>query len=237
MAVIALPYETRAELVAVRPPTSRRTQGGPAIRRPTSKSELPATTLPADFRNVRLESLIARSVLVPRSESCETKTKPATQPNSPRLARARAVPVLRHERQTEVRALDVPNEALGFRRPALDAAHPRDSLLQLVEPVRRLAGVRVARGPLAFLDAGDVDVVRRRERHRARAVRDLVVVERETALHPQPRLVHEHRHRAMVRMVVDRPVREDDMRAFRVEQRVERAITLLIDDGLAVDLS
>ena len=99
-----------------------------------------------------------------------------------------------------------------------------------VEPLRRLARVRVACRPLRARRPWNVDVVRRRELHRVLAVRDLVVVEGEPLPHAQPGVVDQHRDRPVVGVVVDGPVGEDDVGPLGLEDLAERLVVVAVDD-------
>ena len=78
--------------------------------------------------------------------------------------------------------------------------------------------------------------MRRRELHGVLAVGDLVVVEGEALAHPQPGVVDQHRDGAVVGVVVDRPVGEDDVGLLGLEDLAERLVMGRVDDRLAVDL-
>ena len=117
---------------------------------------------------------------------------------------------------------------------ALDPAEPGHLLLQRVEPVRGLAGVCVAGPAFPRLGRGDVHIVGRRELDRVLAVGDLVVVEGEAAAHPQPGVIDQHRDRAVVGVVVDRPVGEDRVGPLGLEELAERGVVRDVNDRFAV---
>src|SRR5579863_1049317 len=66
-------------------------------------------------------------------------------------------------RQGFIRALRLKNKSFGALISALDAAKPRDLVLQGVEPVGRLRRMGVAGGALGGFHRTDVHVVRRSE--------------------------------------------------------------------------
>ena len=139
--------------------------------------------------------------------------------------------------QREIGALDVADVALGLPMAALDPAHPGDLLLQRIILVGRLAGVGVAGRRLRGSVAGDVDVVGRRELHGVLAVRDLVVVEGESLLQPEPGVIDQHRDGPMIGVVVDRPVGEDRVGPLGLEDLAECLVMGRVDDRLAVELA
>ena len=83
--------------------------------------------------------------------------------------------------------------------------------------------------PLDRYHARDIDVLRRGELDGVFSVGDFVIEQGELPPHPQPCVVHEHRHRPVIGMVVDRPVCEDDIRSLVLEDRPKGCVMLAID--------
>ncbi len=113
------------------------------------------------------------------------------------------------------------DERFSMAMTAFNPTHPGDLILERVIPVGRLARVGITGLTLARLCRGDIDVMRRRELDRVFTARDLVIVKRKPLLHFQPRIIDEHRDRAMVGVVVDRPVGEYGIRLLGFENLAE----------------
>src|ERR1700733_9909638 len=78
--------------------------------------------------------------------------------------------------QRIARALHLKHKRLRSFRASFYSAKSRHLILQGVVPVRRLAGVCIAGGPLHRFGFCDVDIVGRRELQRILPIRNLVVV-------------------------------------------------------------
>lgn len=94
----------------------------------------------------------------------------------------------------------------------------------------------VAGGAFTGFGSADIDIIGRREHVCVFAVRHFVIVQTETLVHTKPGIVDEHRDRAVVPMIIDWPLREDDTRLFGFQQPVKLIIVRGIHHSLAVDL-
>src|SRR5690349_13733682 len=129
------------------------------------------------------------------------------------------------------------DESLGDPATSLDPTHASDLVLQGVEPLGGLARMGKTRLPLARLDRGDVDILGWLKLDGILAAGDLIIIKREGFIHLSPRAIDQERDGAMIGVVVDRPVREDDVGTLRLDDRSKRLVVLAIDHGASVDLA
>ena len=94
--------------------------------------------------------------------------------------------------------------------------------------------MRIASRVAYSLHAGDIDIFRRREH--SGILGNLVIVKREISFGLPPRVEHQHRHGAMGAVMVDGPLREDDVGLFGGKEAREAIVVRRIDNGLPVDL-
>ena len=139
-------------------------------------------------------------------------------------------------RQKNGVALPVAKKGFGLRVAALRAAETGDFDLARIPFLRLLGGVGKAGGVAEGFDfgGGDVDVVGGGEHHGV--VSDFVVVEGGFFVGGEPGVEGELGEGAVVSMVVDGPVGEEDVGILGGEKLSEVLVMGFVDDGLAVDL-
>ena len=133
-------------------------------------------------------------------------------------------------------AFPVAKKGFGLRVAALRAAETSDFDLARIPFLRLLGGVSKAGGVAEGFNfgGGDVDVVGGGEHHGV--VGNFVVVEGGFFVGGEPCVEDELGECAVVAMVVDGPVGEEDVGTLGGEKLSELLVMGVVDDGLAVDL-
>ena len=95
----------------------------------------------------------------------------------------------------------------------------------------------VAGGALASGDGRDINVMSGGELDGVFPSGDFVVIECKAPAHAQPCFINEHGNGAMIGVVVERPMGEDDVGVFGFEEAMELSVMRLINDGFGIDLT
>src|SRR4029077_15297516 len=103
--------------------------------------------------------------------------------------------------------------------------------------VGSLTGVGITGSFFSIGSCGDVHVMSGRGKLcRIFAVRDFVIVQRESMLQLLPRFEGEVGNPAMVGMVIDEPVSEDGIGTFLLEDALKLLVVLAVNDRMTIDL-
>ncbi len=123
-------------------------------------------------------------------------------------------PIMRSRQETGL-AFPMVKKCFGLSKTADAPPKTRDFDLFRIPFIGHLRDVGVTSGVTLLFDRGDVDVLRGREHHSV--VGNFIEKERCFLAATEPRLEHEVRQGAMVAMLIDGPLREQDVRIFRIE--------------------